>query len=106
MSYIVVTTWYPSHIALEVAQKYLEAMQAIPEDENLASTVVPIAASPTKDGIKAMNIAEAKPGKLEEALQISRQRLAFFREIVGFEYAIEVQFTAAEALAGVGISAP
>jgi hypothetical protein len=106
MPYLVVTSCYPSHIAVEVAQKYLEAMQAVPDDENLSSTVVPVAVTTTTDGIKPMSIAELKPGKLEEALELARKRMVMFHEIEGFEYTIEVQSTVAEALADIGMSMP
>ena len=106
MPYIVVTSWYPSHKALEVAPKYLEAMQAVPDDENLYSSVVPVAVTTTKDGFKTTSISEVKPGKLEEALELGQKRLVMFWEIEGFEYSIEVQSTAAEALARIGMSTP
>lgn len=106
MSYIVVTCWYPSHITLKVVQKYLDVMQAVPEDENLASFVVPFAGSSTKHGTKALSILEVKPGKLEEALELVQKRMVMFHEIEGFEYSMEVQSTAAETLALIGMSAP
>jgi hypothetical protein len=53
-----------------------------------------------------MSIAEVKPGKLEEAWELGQKRMVMFIEIEGFEYSIEVQSTAAEALARIGMSAP
>ncbi len=106
MPYLVTTAWYPSHLNVKVAQKYLEAMQAFPGDENLSSPVVPVAATATKDGIKTTSIDEAKPGKLEEVLELLYKTMGMFFEIEGFEYSIEVQSTAAEAFARLGMSAP
>ena len=60
----------------------------------------------TKKGIKGLSVMEVKEGKLEAALARTAENLAMFRNIVGYEYSIDVWFTIEEALATVGASMP
>ncbi len=106
MPYLVTTSKYPSDIAAQVAQRYVEAMQKHPPDESIGTMVVPVAGKSTTEGQIATSITEVKEGKLEEAIQYAQTVLEMFRDIVGFESQTEVQTTAEEGLATLGISIP
>ena len=106
MPYILSTSLYPSHKAIEVAKKYLEALKKYPPDETLANEVVPAAVKTTRQGIEVISIAEVKEGQLEAALRTVGSTYAMFQSIVGFEYSIDVYATVAEAMTTIGMSLP
>jgi hypothetical protein len=106
MPYLIATSVYPSDKATEVAEKYLEAIQKYPPDENLGTPVVPVAAKTTKQGLKVMGITEVKAGKLEEVLDRARNMMTMFNDIVGFESTLDVYMTLAEGLGSLGMSMP
>ena len=106
MPYLISTSVYPSDKATEVAEKYLEAIQKYPPDENLGTPVVPVAAKATKQGLKVIAITEVKAGKLEEVIDRSVNALTMFNDIVGFEYTLDVYMTLAEGLGSLGMSMP
>ncbi|MFX1506709.1 MAG: hypothetical protein ACFFDC_11455 [Promethearchaeota archaeon] len=104
LPYIVIRSWYPTHKVPEVAQRYLEVLEKHPHDETLSESVVPASIKATERGIESIAIALAKEGKLEEALSSIIQSQVMYHDIEGYEYSVEVQYTAVEALAFVGIS--
>ena len=106
MPYIISTSLYPSHKASEVAEKYLEAIQKYPPDENLANPVVPAAVKTTGQGIKVIGISEVKEGKLEEAYARTVSMMVMFHSIEGFEYTVDIYLKVEEALPLIGISFP
>ena len=106
MPYIISTSLYPSHKASEVAEKYLEAIQKYPPDENLANPVVPAAVKTTGQGIKVIGISEVKEGKLEESLTRIGNMMVMFQSIAGFESSIDIYYTVTEALTMIGMSSP
>ncbi|MBY8986084.1 MAG: hypothetical protein KGD65_13495 [Candidatus Lokiarchaeota archaeon] len=77
-----------------------------PPDPSISETVVPNCVKADKDGIINISIAEAKSGKLEEALTRTQQNAVQYHNIVGFEYSIEVWSTAVEAFAAIGRTPP
>lgn len=100
------TSWYPSDKTTETANKYFEMLEKFPPDDSLGETVVPVAVTTTKKGIKTMGITEVKEGKLEEALTRTRESMVMFHSIKGFEYKVEVYSTVTEALGLIGMSLP
>ena len=106
MPYILSTSLYPSDKAIEVAEKYLEALKKYPPDETLTNEVVPAAVKTTRQGIEVIAIAEVKEGQLEAALRTFGSTYAMFQSIVGFEYSIDVYATVAEAMTTIGMSLP
>ena len=104
MPYIITTSIYPSDKASEVAERYLEALQKYPPDENLATQLVPAAVKSTHEGIKVVGILEVKPGKFEEAYTRTVNMMVMFHGIVGFEYTMEMYFKVEEALSLIGMS--
>ena len=106
MPYIITTSLYPSDKGPEVAEKYLEAIQKYPPDENLATQVVPAAVKATHQGIRVTGILEVKEGKLEEAYTRAANMMVMFQNIVGFEYTMEINFKVEEALSLIGMTLP
>jgi hypothetical protein len=106
MPYIINTSLYPSHKASEVAERYLEALAKYPPDEKIAIEVVPAAVKSVHEGIKVIGIAEAKEGKLEEALNRTVNMMVMFQDIEGFEYSTDIHYKVEEALAMIGMSLP
>jgi hypothetical protein len=47
MPYLVTTSTYPSDIATQAAERYFEALQKYPVDENLVKELVPAAVKST-----------------------------------------------------------
>ncbi|MCK4479886.1 MAG: hypothetical protein KAV01_05110 [Candidatus Lokiarchaeota archaeon] len=106
MVYIVTTIIFPSHKAPEAAKKFLEALSKYPEDESLGETAVNAAIKTSTFGIRVLNVATVKKGKLEESLTRGNEILAMYNEIEGFEYTMEVWQEPAEALATLGMKMP
>jgi hypothetical protein len=106
MPYIVTRTWYPTHKTPEVAKRYLEVLEKFPPDEKLIEPVVPASIRATERGIASIGISLVKEGKLEEALSRTIETMVMYHEIEGYEYSVEVQYTAIEALAFIGMSIP
>jgi hypothetical protein len=106
MPYLVTTSVYPSHITSEVAQRYLQAMEKYPPDENLATPLVPAAVKATHQGITTIGILEVKKGKLEEAYNRAVNFMVMFHNIEGFDYNIEVWLKVEEALSAIGMGPP
>jgi hypothetical protein len=97
MPYIVVQSWYPSAINIEVTEKYLEVLKEFPFDRSLGKETIPIAATATKNGIEIISVMEVKQGKLEEAWTWIGKRLAPFQAVTGFEYEVKLWTTLTEA---------
>ena len=100
--YIMTTTSYPPDKADEVGRKYLETLEKIPPDENLAVQLVHLVNS-NENGICSIQILEVKTGKLEEALNRSYRFMIEFRNIVGFRYEIKPLLSVNEALPLIGM---
>ena len=77
MVLIMVTMWYPLSKATEVGKKYLEVMQKFPL-ESFEKVLVPVGASPSKDGIKGISITEVEKGKYEETYNLVARRMVMF----------------------------
>ncbi len=99
MVYIVVKSWYPSHKAEEVEERYMEMLQKYPPDTSLAEQVVPLAGRATKEGIEVMAISLVKEGKFDEALARIGGAISMFANIEGYEYSVTVWVTFQEAQA-------
>ena len=106
MPYLIETIWYPSDKVMEVVEKYFEVIKKFPPDESLGNEVVPGAITAGPQGVEAMTILDVKQGKLEAAIERSRNAMAMYNSIVGVEYSIQLQSTVEEALASVGSSLP
>ncbi len=104
MPYLITTSRYPSDKNVEVAEKYLEAMQKYPPDENLETEVVPAAVKSTHKGLKITMISAVKEGKFEQAYNRRVQYMVLFQSIQGFEYTIDVNMTVVEALGVLGMN--
>ncbi len=106
MPYIVTTSIYPTEKGPEVAEKYLEAINKYPPDENLAVEVVPAAVKSSHEGVRVLGIEEVREGKLEDALKQTVNRMVMFQSIPGFRYSTEIYYKIEEALALIGMSLP
>ena len=96
MVYIVVKSWFPSHIAEKVNERYLEMLQKFPPDNSLGEQVVPVATRATKDGSETLGLTLVKEGKFDEALIRVGAMMSMFSEIEGFEFSIETWATVLE----------
>ena len=101
--YIMIKASYPPDKADEVGRKYLETLEKIPPDENLAVQLVPPGLYSNENGFCAISIDEVKTGKLEEALNHSYRFMIEFRNIVGYRYEIRPILAADEALPLIGM---
>ena len=106
MPYLITTSTYPSHKAPEVANRYLEAIAKYPQDDSLATEVVPAAVKATSEGIKVLGVAEIKEGKFEKAYKRIVDLEAMFLDIEGYEYKVDTYLKVEEALAVIGMSLP
>jgi len=106
MPYVITTTTFPTDKIDETAKMYTEVTKKYPPDENLGNILVQSAIKTTKKGINALTVMEVKEGKLEEALARTAAELSMYRNIVGYEYSVDVWQTVEEAFISVGMSAP
>ena len=93
MVYIVVKSFYPSHIQEKLTERYIEMLQKFPPDNSLGEQVVPLAAKATKDGYETLGVTLVKEGKFDEALIRTGAALSMFADIEGFEHSIEAWVT-------------
>lgn len=107
MPYIITTLAYPSEKVGAIVERYFEALEKFPHDENLATLIVQSAVkSCGKEGIKSISIEEPKDGMLQDAMALNIRRMAMFHSIPGFTYQMDVFLNIVEALAVVGQSLP
>ena len=106
MVLIMVTSWYPPDKATEVAKKYIEVMQKIPDDPSIGKPLVPVGVSADKDGINVIAITEVRKGKYEEALNRTNRRMVMFFGIEGYRYEIKTLLTLEEAMPLIGLAPP
>ena len=106
MPYLVTTSIYPSDKATEVAERYFEALQKYPIDEDQVKELVPAAVKATNQGLKVMGVLEVKEGKLDGALTRLASFMSMFQTIPGFEYTIDTNFKVEEALGILGMDLP
>ncbi len=84
--YIIITSTYPNDKAKEVAETYLKAMTKYPEDNSLATPLVPVAVRATLQGMKVISVYEVKKGKFDDAHTIAVNRMVMFHDIPGYRY--------------------
>ena len=106
MVLIMITSWYPTTRAIEVAEKYIEVMQKIPDDPSIAETLVPVGVSSCKDGIEVISIGDVKKGKYDEAMNLVLRRMVMFHGIEGYRYEIKTLSTLEEAMPLIGLAPP
>ena len=106
MPYIITTSIYPTDKGPEVAEKYLEAIEKYPPDENLAIQLVPAAIKSTHKGIQVLGIQEVKEGKLEDAIKRTLNMMVMFQSVQGYRYSTEIHYKVEEALTLIGMSLP
>ena len=107
MVIVVSTTYFPSDKCAEVGKKYLEQVKKFPVDRSLEKSLVPVAVKSTKDGMKAISVAEVKDGKFKEYMaRIYANLLDYFEGIEGYRVEIEVYMSGVEALPIVGLKMP
>lgn len=106
MVLIMLTSWYPATKAIEVAEKYIEVMQKIPDEPSIAETLVPVGVSSGKDGFEVISIGAVKKGKYEEALNHVLRRMVMFSGIEGYRFEIKTLSTLEEAMPLIGLSPP
>ena len=105
MPYMFVTAFFPSEKAKDVGTRYLEERKKFPRDRSLMKVIVE-AVKTTTDGIKTVGISQIKEGKLEAAMIRQQNASALYHDIEGYEYSIDIYWTAAEALAVIGMEPP
>lgn len=106
MPYIIVQICYPSHVADEVREKYIEMVKEIPFDKSLGKETIPVTSNTTKNGIEVMSVVEVKQGKVEEAWKWGRKRMNRFQNVEGLEYDMRLWNTLTESLEGSEYSVP
>jgi hypothetical protein len=106
MPYIISRMWWPSDKTSEVVNKAFEVAPDFPPDPSISTQVVMNAVRATEKGVMNISIDEAKPGKLEEAIERASRNMVNYHDIVGFEYSIEVWNTAVEAFGLIGRKPP
>ena len=99
------TLWWPPTKNVEIAKKAIEAFTKFPADETIATNLA-TGLMGDKQGIKAITISNVKEGKLVEALTRAGETLAFYAEIEGVTYKIDIMTTPEEAYASVGMKPP
>ena len=97
MPYIVITSTCPSHVVPETTKRIREVQEKYPPDDNLF-TAIAMMTRRVPEGVKAINISEPKPGKLEEALARAERIIRMYVDIEGFESTIEVYYSLEEAM--------
>jgi hypothetical protein len=106
MPYLITTLSYPNNKVAEVAKKGLEMRKKYPDDNKLATRLVPAATKGTLQGIKTITVVEVKKGKLEDTLTRAGNMLAMFNNIQGFTSQVDVYMTNEEAYGSIGMSPP
>lgn len=77
----------------KVRERYQEASTKYPPDEKLYTTLVPVAAKATHEGMQTINIVEVKKGKLDEAYLYLGKIMNMFQSIQGIEYRLDIYAT-------------
>jgi hypothetical protein len=109
MTYIVISSWYPSHKNDEVVKKYLEVLKKYPPNKVPGKLIIPVAVSTSKKGIKTMRVIETKMDDAQEYADASRMlgdMMAEFLDIEGYEYSIRNWSTIGEAMRTVKRESP
>jgi hypothetical protein len=106
MVYIMITSYYPPHIANEVGKMYLEVRKDSTLKASIAKRIVPVGVASIKGGYKITAVYDVKPGKLEEALLILSNAMLKFGEIEGYTYHMETLLSGAEAMPMLGLEMP
>jgi len=106
MVLIMVTSWYPPTKVIEVAEKYIEVMQKIPDDPSIAEPLVTVGVSSGKDGVEVISIGNVRKGKYDEAMNIVLRRMVMFHGIEGYRYEIKTLSTLEEAMPLIGLAPP
>ncbi len=96
--YIITKSTYPNDKVKEVSEMYIKCLTKYPDDASLGTPLVPVALRPSPEGIEALTITDVKKGKLEDALNLARNRLAMFWSITGYRYKIEFYANIEEAM--------
>lgn len=105
MVLVVTTSWFPIDKANEVAKKYIDVFKKYPPDESLGTTLTS-AVKVTKEGIKAIGIAEVVKGKVEDFLAHVFKSQQEYAVIEGFNYEVETYMDFVEAFAVLGMKPP
>jgi len=105
MPIIMTTSWYPMTQRMEVVKVAIEAAKKIPADEtilkNLGTGVMR-----DKNGVKVVIMNEVMEGKLEEALALTRETIALYNDIEGFNIKTDLMITPLEAWASINMKPP
>ena len=102
MPYVIITSWYPAHLAKTVAQRYLEALQKLPVPSTI-KRLVPAASTSTKEGIIVINVDEVKREDLGDVMDYAGKFMVEFHDIEGFRYETKVFSTVSEGLKNIGL---
>lgn len=106
MPYLVLFVKFPSHLANEVAKRFIESLQKFPDDDSLGETLIQSAVKIKQEGVNILTVTQVNEGKLEEALNNANNQIAFFLDIEGYEASLEVWGTVQESLAALGMKMP
>lgn len=104
--YVKTEVLYPQHLTQTVGKAWIEAMTKYPQDRTIEKAVVKAAVEATTDGFKVISYTRAKPGKLQELLDLESNRLLLMAKVEGFTYSITVAYEASEAMAFLGMESP
>ncbi|MHA2288395.1 MAG: hypothetical protein ACXABG_06375 [Promethearchaeota archaeon] len=91
MVQIVITSWWPLHIADKVQKKFNETSKEMGETSSIKSINTYI--SSCKKGGKVVTYHDIESGKLEEAINFLARFLATYHDIKGFTYEFSFAFT-------------
>ncbi|MFX0178265.1 MAG: hypothetical protein ACFE85_18760 [Candidatus Hodarchaeota archaeon] len=109
ITYIIITSWYPSHKNEEVLKTYLEVLKKYPPSKVPGKLIMPVAVTTTKNGLKTMRVIETKMDDAQEYADASRmigEMMAEFLNIEGYEYSIRSWSTIGEAMRTIKREAP
>ncbi len=101
--YLKTTICYPHSQADEVGRKFLEVSEKMPDNESLGDIIARAAIKSRDGGIEVFSLVKINPGKMEDAINDTAQRMVEYRSIEGFNYTIDQYFEIEEGLALIGM---
>jgi hypothetical protein len=101
--YLFITSTYPNDKAKEAATIYLKAMKKYPDNNSLATPLVPVAVRSTLIGIKVISIYDVKKGKFEDAEALAVNRMVMFNDIQGYRWSVKPYWNLEDALKLIGM---
>jgi hypothetical protein len=106
MPIIFIENHYPLHKNKEALAAWLRAIEKYPQPEGLFTTLVDMAVSNDKNGLKVLSAHLINSGKYDEASAYLRKFMTEFFDIEGYSYEFSNWSTIEEAMESIGQQAP